>query len=248
MSVMAAMIICSVSIVALSSASRPDFRDRPSVGSLSSQAVRVAALRAKPVSMTKTKAKGSLDANRRQGASTSERETGAGWGSPSDSAAEVPLDQHHTRRSYMGYGVLPQDTRRQLAMPGHELERLVTNVSPAQLIHGATRGMPGKRDYPDGGRVPYYSDGRPSGRIKAIHRFGLGPLVHRAADEGHDPGADPVNTGYRHNTAGPRPGVLEKYMDVARHVPEPTGYGSGYPRWHELSNHAVMGDELGGLF
>jgi len=49
-SAMAAMIICSVSIFALSSVSRPDARDRPSVRSLSSHAVRVAALRANPVS------------------------------------------------------------------------------------------------------------------------------------------------------------------------------------------------------
>ena len=39
MSVMAAMIICSVSIFALLSASRPEARERPSVRSLSSQAV-----------------------------------------------------------------------------------------------------------------------------------------------------------------------------------------------------------------
>jgi hypothetical protein len=49
-SVMAAMAICSVSIVASSSASSPEASDRPSVRSLSSQAVRAPALRAKQVS------------------------------------------------------------------------------------------------------------------------------------------------------------------------------------------------------
>lgn len=179
--------------------------------------------------MTKTK----KNNNFAQGKSVAERETGAGWGSPADSAAAVPLDQHHTRRSYVGFGEFPQDTRRALARPGHELERMVTNVSPAQLVHGATRGMSGKRDYPSSG--PH---------IRAVHRFGLGPLVQRVADAGHDPiEPEPVDTDYLHQH-GPRSGDLSRYVDAARHVPAPTGYGAGYPLSGIRSSHPVMGPEI----
>ena len=79
--------------------------------------------------MTKTKTK--KNNNFRQGRSVAERETGSGWGAPADSAATVPLDQHHTRRSYVGFGELPPDVRRQPAVAGHELERLVpTSARP----------------------------------------------------------------------------------------------------------------------
>lgn len=159
----------------------------------------------------------SLDANRLQGSSVAERETAAEWGGPNTSASPLPLDQHHTRRQYMGYGQLPQDARRQLAVPGDELERIVTNVSACQLVHGATRrGMPGKATYPGSG---------PQGKIRAVHRFGLEPAVHRVADAGHDPGSDQVNVDYLREPQGPRPDVLAKYVDAARHVPEPTGCG-----------------------
>ena len=103
--------------------------------------------------------------------------------------------------------------------------------------------MPGKRDFADG-------TGRATGRIKAVIThggYGLGPLVQRAADMGHDPGADQVNAGYLRNPQGPRPDVLDKYMNAAALVPAPTGYGNGYPRlprYHQLSAMPVMGDDL----
>jgi hypothetical protein len=179
--------------------------------------------------------------NFEQGQAVAERETARGWGGPDTAASPLPVDQHYTRRGYMGYGQLPPDTRRQPALAGDELARIVTNVSPAQLIHGATtrpRGMPGKETYPGGG---------PTGHIKAVHRFGLGPLVRRPADEGHDPGIDAVNADYLHNPRGPRPDVLDKYVGAASLLPAPTGYGSGYPqlpRYHQLSAMPVMGDDL----
>ncbi len=103
--------------------------------------------------MTKTGNK-----NFAQGQAVSERETGAGWGSPADSASPLPLDQHHTRRSYVGFGEMPRDARRELAKAGDELERTVINLSAAQLVHGATRGLPGQHDEVD-------SPGRTSGKI-----------------------------------------------------------------------------------
>jgi hypothetical protein len=180
-------------------------------------------------------------ANFAQGHAVAEREEATGWGSSSDSASPLPLDQHHTRRSYMGYGELPQDARRELALPGDELARLVVNVSPAQIVHTAMtrpRGMPGKRVFADGTG--------PTGRIKAVHRqdYGLGPAYARPAAEGHDPGADQVDTDYLHQPSGPRPGVLDKYMGAAQLLPQPTGYGSGFPTEHAGSQLPVMGDEL----
>ena len=130
-----------------------------------------------------------------------------------------------------------------MALAGDELARIVTNVSAPQLVHGATRGMPGKVDAADG--TP-----RTSGRIKAVIThggYGLGPLVQRAADLGHDPGADQANAGYMRNPQGPRPDVLAKYMGAATLVPAPTGYGNGYPRlprYHQLSPQPCMGDDL----
>jgi hypothetical protein len=184
----------------------------------------------------KTKAK----ANFAQGHAVAERETADGWGGPATGASPLPVDQHHTRRSYVGYGQLPPDVRRQPALAGDELARIVTNVSPAQLVHGATRGMPGKRDAADG--TP-----RTSGRIKAVVRYGLGPLVQRAADLGHDPIEQSLDTPYRRQPEGPRPDVLGKYMSAAELVPAPTGYGNGYPRlprYHQLSPQVCMGDDL----
>ena len=177
--------------------------------------------------------------NFQQGKATAERETADGWGGPDTSASPLPLDQHHTRRETVGYGEFPPDVRRQPALAGSELARIVTDVSPAQLIHGATRGMPGKRDFADG-------TGRPSGRIKAVihHDYGLGSLVTRTADEGHDPLSTPIAHDYRRAPKGPRPDQLSKYVDAARHIPVPTGWGSGYPREHEQSAFVTAGDEI----
>lgn len=187
--------------------------------------------------MSKPKSK-SLDANRRQGSSVAEREGVARWGGPDISDSPLPLDQCHYRREYMGFGELPQDTRRQPAMPGDELARTVVNLSAPQLVHAATRGMPGKRDFSDG-------TGRATGRIRAVHRFGgLGPQVHRVADAGRDPADQPVDVNYLREPAGPRPDVLAKYVAAASLVPTPTGPGSGYPRHHELSALPVAGDDI----
>lgn len=57
-------------------------------------------------------------ANFAQGHAVPERETGDSWGAPSDSASPLPPDQHGTKRTYMGRGVLAPDSRRQLGMPG----------------------------------------------------------------------------------------------------------------------------------
>ena len=181
-------------------------------------------------------------ANFEQGRAVAERETAAGWGGPATGASPLPLDQHHYRREYMGYGQLPQDARRQLARPGHELERLVVSVSPAQIVHTGTiqrrRGMAGKVDAYDG-----------TPRIRAVHRFdyGLGPLVDRVADAGHEPLDTPVAHDYLHQPEGPRPDDLSKYVDAARHVPVPTGFGPGYPRLprdHERSIFWTAGDDI----
>ena len=187
-------------------------------------------------------------ANFTQGKAVAERENPDGWGGPDTGASPLPLDQHHTRRATVGYGEVPPDTRRQPALAGDELARIVTNVSAPQLVHGATtrpRGMPGKRDAADG--TP-----RATGRIKAVIKhggYGLGPLVTRPADLGHDPGAEASARGidYRHQTAGPGSGYLSQYVDAARHVPAPTSYGSGYPRlprYHQLSRQVCMGEDL----
>lgn len=177
-------------------------------------------------------------ANFQQGQAVAERETAAGWGGP----ATVPVDQYHTRRQYMG-GEFPQDARRQPALAGDELARTVVNLSAPQIVHTATtrpRGMPGKRDAADG--TP-----RTSGRIKAVVSYGLGPLVSRAADLGHDPIEQSLDTPYRRQPEGPRPGTLDKYIGAASLVPAPTGYGNGYPRlprYHQLSPQPCMGDDL----
>lgn len=103
--------------------------------------------------------------------------------------------------------------------------------------------MPGKRDFADG-------TGRATGRIKAVIKhggYGLGPLVTRPADLGHDPASTPVGTDYRTQPSGPRPDVLDKYVAAAALVPAPTGYGSGYPRlprYHQLSALPVQSDDL----
>ena len=163
-------------------------------------------------------------ANFAQGKAVAERETADGWGGPNTSASPLPVDQHHTRRETVGYGQFPQDARRQLAMPGHQLERTVVNLSAPQLVHGATtrpRGMPGKRDAADG--TP-----RATGRIKAVirHDYGLGSAVSRPADLGADPIDTPVAHDYLHQSSGPRPDVLSKYVDCRRHLPELTrSYG-----------------------
>jgi hypothetical protein len=155
-----------------------------------------------------------------QGQAVAERETADGWGGPDTGASPLPLDQHHTRRSYMGYGELPQDTRRQLAMPGDELARIVTNVSAPQIVHTATttrRGMPGIADEPGSG---------PLGKVKAVirHDYGLGPLVDRPADEGRDP--------------------IDRYVGARALIPPPTGPRSGHSRLHENSQFETAGDDL----
>jgi hypothetical protein len=99
--------------------------------------------------------------------------------------------------------------------------------------------MAGKADYPGTG---------PQGKVKAVlrHDYGLGPLVHRVADAGHDPLSSAVDVDYLHNQS-PRPGDLSRYMGAASLIPAPTGSVSGYPRlprYHQLSAMPVMGDDL----
>lgn len=176
-------------------------------------------------------------ANFDQGASMSEQEGIAMWGAPPDVA--------HSRRSYMGGGEdLGYNTRQEPRMSDPALDAINPHGVSSSLAEGqfehalwVQRGMPGKVDAPDG--TP-----RASGRIKAVHQFGLGALVQRAADEGHDPGTDQVATDYLHQPEGPRPGVLDNYVDAARLLPAPTGYGNDYPLEHTGSHFECMGDDL----
>ena len=159
-----------------------------------------------------------------QGQAVSERETADGWGSPADSASPLRPDQHGTRRTYMGHGVLPPDSRRQPAMPGDELARQLINLSSPQIVHTATtrpRGNPGIADYPGSG---------PTGKGKAVHRFdyGLGPAVARPADLGRDP--------------------IDKYVGCRPLLPPASGPHGQIPRWHELSDNWVAGDDITSVF
>ena len=148
-------------------------------------------------------------------------------------------DAVHVRRNYVGFGQFAPDSRRQPARAGDELARLVINLSSPQIVHTATvrpRGMPGIADYPGSG---------PLGKVKAVHRFGLGSAIDRPADEGVDPAANAVSTPYRREQ-GPRPDVLDKYVAARSILPSSTE-GQGYPRlpyYHQLSPQVCMGDDL----
>lgn len=120
--------------------------------------------------------------------------------------------------------------------------RAAENLSEPQQQHGLIRlqrGMRGKQDYPDDA-----PGGPPTGKIKAVHRYGLGAAVQRPADLGHDPGEDQVDTDYRRQPEGPAAGVLDKYMGAASLLPQPTGPGSGYPLEHTGSQFECMGDDM----
>ena len=158
-----------------------------------------------------------------------------------------PLDVAHSRRSYVGGGgdQLGYQIRRQPHMsdPARDTVnplRVSGDLQEGQYEHAIlrTRGMPGIRDAADGSPRPY--------GIRAVHRFGLGDAVTRPADEGTDPGANPVDTDYRRRPQGPRPGVLDKYVAARSILPSSTE-GQGYPRlpyYHQLSPQVTMGDDL----
>ena len=119
-----------------------------------------------------------MNKNFAQGQAVSERETCTDWGGPDTSISPLPLDQHHTRRSYVGFGEFPRDARRELAKAGDELERTVINLSAPQIVHGATRSLPGQHDEVD-------SPGRTSGKIRAVHTFS-GARYAGPAAKGYD--------------------------------------------------------------
>ena len=118
-----------------------------------------------------------LRANLTQGSSPNEQTGGAVWG---------PVNVAHSRKTYMGWKNpdLGYATRTDPRMSDRAAEAIALQQGQYQHALWRQRGMPGKRDYADGGSVGSLS---PSGRIKASHQFGLGPLVQRAADLGHDP-------------------------------------------------------------
>jgi hypothetical protein len=120
---------------------------------------------------------------------------------------------------------------------GLVLERMAANASAAQYAHAdwVRRGMPCKQDFPDG-------TGRATGRIKAVHSFGLGPNVAMAADLGHDPIDTPIDHDYRRQPEGPVPGALDKYVGAAGVLAQPVGNASGFPRDHERSQFVTMGE------
>ena len=86
-------------------------------------------------------------------------------------------------------------------------------------------------------------DGTP--RIRAVHRhdYGLGPLVRRPADLGHDPADTPVETDYLHNR-GPSPNASAKYVGAAGVLAQPSTARQGFPRHHEASVFATWGDDI----
>lgn len=142
----------------------------------------------------------------------------------------------------MSGGKYPQDSRRQLAMPGSELERIVKLVSPAQIQHAGLiqrrRGMPGKRDYPAG---------TPQGKVKAVITHGLGSAVARPADLGADPLSTPVGTDYLHQH-GPSRDPYARYVAARGMLPPASGPHGGLPRWHELSSQRTFGDDITAAF
>ncbi len=116
---------------------------------------------------------------------------------------------------------------------------MAANASVAQYQHAewVRRGMPGKQDFSDG-------TGRATGRIKAVHQFGLGPNYDRPGPSGHDPGDDTVTADYLRRGQDP----LAKYGDgilSARSVLGPDqDYGSGFTRLHEASQFPTMGTDI----
>ena len=124
---------------------------------------------------------------------------------------------------------------------GRVLEQMAHNISWPQQQLGLIRrqrGMHAKQDYPDG-------TGREMKIKAAIRHVGLGPAVQRPADLGHEPGTDQV--GHRlppQPGSAPGPDVLAKYVDAARHVPQPTGFGSGFARHAIHSQFPVMEDDI----
>jgi hypothetical protein len=135
-----------------------------------------------------------------------------------------------------GTGVVTSPTNRELM--GNSLERLAANACVGQFVHAQTIAMQrpeGKRDFPDG-------TGRATGRIKAVHQFGLGPNVAIAADLGHDPIDTPIDHDYRRQPEGPVPSALDKYVGAAGVLAQPVGNASGFPRDHERSQFVTMGE------
>lgn len=176
-----------------------------------------------------------LRANLDQGRSANEQ-----TGEP----ALAPIDVAHSRKQYVGWRdtELGYNVRQEPRMsdPAHQ----AVNLQQGQFEHALwrPRGMPGIQDYPDGG-----SGGPPQGKIKAVHHhdYGLGPLVRRPADLGHDPIEDSADADYLHNPTGPRPDVLDKYVGASALLPQPTGPGSGFPLEHTASQFETMGDDIG---
>jgi hypothetical protein len=165
-----------------------------------------------------------------QGTSASEQEgPGAFYPYP-------PVDVVHSEREYVGLGSLEYNTRRQPHM-GDDLEEMARNASvlnQGQHEHtiAVLRGMPGKAVGPDG--TP-----RTSGKIKAIHQFGLGPAVAQPGPQGHDPITDPPTDYIR------RPEGLDRYVG-ARDVLRQGDCGPSFPREHERSQFQTqtMGEDI----
>jgi hypothetical protein len=159
------------------------------------------------------------------------------WGSP-------PLDQVHTNREYVGLGTLGRSVRNQPTM-ANELVHQPQNLSMPQMAHGLTqvaRGMPGKADHPStpttNGLHGATRNPSPSGRVKAVQTFGLGPAYARPGPQ-DDTHTDNPPTDYFHS-ADP----LEKYVGARDVLGPGQEYGSGFPRTHELSQFPTMGMDL----